>query len=157
MKHSETLEQFLLRSSNVLFPDQTRAPKRLTVHSRSSEGDTPLHVAALGGDRRGSVRKGRFLSGMFSGWAQHGLDSIVRMEGYRTEYAGLHLVARRKNDSFEFTVFDGSSVVWQATARDMEAAKGGAIFEAREWLGHPSVPLPAWEPITDEISARECP
>ena len=51
MKHSETLEQFLLRSSNVLFPGQTRAPKPLTVHSRSSEGDTPLHIAALWGDR----------------------------------------------------------------------------------------------------------
>jgi hypothetical protein len=26
------------------------------------------------------------------------------------------------------------------------------VFEAREWLGHPSIPLPAWEPFTDEIS-----
>jgi ankyrin repeat protein len=51
MKHSETLEQFLLRSSDVLFPDQTRAPKPLTVHARSSDGDTPLHIAALWGDR----------------------------------------------------------------------------------------------------------
>ena len=39
------------RSSDVLFPDQTSAPKPLTVHSRASDGDTPLHVAALWGDR----------------------------------------------------------------------------------------------------------
>ena len=51
MKHGETLEQFLLRSSDVLFPDQTSMPKPLTVHSRASDGDTPLHIAALWGDR----------------------------------------------------------------------------------------------------------
>jgi uncharacterized protein len=51
MKHGETLEQFLLRSSDALFPDKTRIPKPLTVHSRASDGDTPLHIAALWGDR----------------------------------------------------------------------------------------------------------
>jgi ankyrin repeat protein len=51
MDHGETLEEFLLRSSDVLFPDQTRIPKPLTVHSRASDGDTPLHIAALWGDR----------------------------------------------------------------------------------------------------------
>jgi uncharacterized protein len=51
MKREETLEEFLLRSSDVLFPDQARMPKPLTVHSRASDGDTPLHVAAFWGDR----------------------------------------------------------------------------------------------------------
>lgn len=51
MKHGETLEQFLRRSSDVLFPDQARAPTPLTVHSKASDGDTPLHLAALWGDR----------------------------------------------------------------------------------------------------------
>jgi ankyrin repeat protein len=51
MKHGETLEEFLQRSSDALFPDETRAPKPLTVRSRSSDGDTPLHIAALWGDR----------------------------------------------------------------------------------------------------------
>ena len=77
---------------------------------------------------------------------------MVRMEGYRAEYAGLHLVAKRLASSFEFTVFDGISIVWQATADDILAAKDGAIFEAREWLGHPSVPLPTWEPFTVRTS-----
>jgi hypothetical protein len=72
------------------------------------------------------------------------------MEGYQTHYAGLHLLVRRQQESFEFTVFDGSSIVWRANASDMEAAKDGAIFEAREWLGHPALPLPAWEPFTDD-------
>jgi hypothetical protein len=74
------------------------------------------------------------------------------MEGYRTEYDSLHLLVQRQEQSFEFTVRDGSSIVWRANAPDLDAAKDGAIFEAREWLGHPSVPLPAWEPFTDEIS-----
>jgi ankyrin repeat protein len=51
MKHGETLEQFLLRSSDSLFPDLTHAPNPQTVRSRSSDGDTPLHIAALWGDR----------------------------------------------------------------------------------------------------------
>ena len=51
MEQGETLEQFLLRSADVLFPDQTRIPKPLTVHSSASDGDTPLHIAALWGDR----------------------------------------------------------------------------------------------------------
>jgi hypothetical protein len=74
------------------------------------------------------------------------------MEGYRAEYASLRLLVQRQEESFEFTVFDGSAIVWRANAPDMDAAKDGAIFEAREWLGHPSVQLPAWEPFTDEIS-----
>ena len=51
MKHAETLEQFLRRAADSLFPDETRAPNPLTVHSKSSDGDTPLHIAALMGDR----------------------------------------------------------------------------------------------------------
>jgi ankyrin repeat protein len=51
MKHTETLEQILRRSADILFPDQTRAPNPVTVHSKSSDGDTPLHIAALWGDR----------------------------------------------------------------------------------------------------------
>ena len=51
MKHGETLEQFLRRSADSLFADQTRAPNPATVHSKSSDGDTPLHIAAVWGDR----------------------------------------------------------------------------------------------------------
>ena len=51
MKHGETLDQSLRRTSDVLFPDGTRAPTPITVHSKGSDGDTPLHLAALWGDR----------------------------------------------------------------------------------------------------------
>jgi len=51
MRHGQTLEQCLRHSADALFPDQTRAPKAVTVHSRSRDGDTPLHIAALWGDR----------------------------------------------------------------------------------------------------------
>jgi ankyrin repeat protein len=51
MKHGETLEEFLRRSADTLFPGQSRALNPLTVHSKSSDGDTPLHIAALLGDR----------------------------------------------------------------------------------------------------------
>jgi hypothetical protein len=74
------------------------------------------------------------------------------MEGYRAEYASLRLLVQRQKESFEFIVFDGNAIVWRANAPDRETAKDGAVFEAREWLGHPSIPLPAWEPFTDEIS-----
>lgn len=50
MEPAKTLEQFLQRASDVLFPDETSAPAPLTVHSKASDGDTPLHVAALWGD-----------------------------------------------------------------------------------------------------------
>ena len=49
MKHGETLEQFLHRAADVLFPGGE--PERLSVNSRASDGDTPLHIAALWGDR----------------------------------------------------------------------------------------------------------
>jgi hypothetical protein len=75
---------------------------------------------------------------------------MIRMEGYRTQYASLHLLVRQQEESFEFTVFDGSAIVWRANAPDMKAAMDGAVFEAREWLGHPSIPLPVWEPFTHE-------
>ena len=80
------------------------------------------------------------------------------MEGCRAEYASLCLVVQRREESFEFTVFDGNTIVWRANATNREAAKDGAVFEALEWLGHPSVPSPAWEPFTEEIRpAQESP
>jgi hypothetical protein len=51
MEHGETLEQILRRAAGTLFPDQTRDPNPVTAHSKSSDGDTPLHIAALWGDR----------------------------------------------------------------------------------------------------------
>jgi len=51
MKHSETLDQILQRAAESLFPDQAKTPKQIGVHSKSSDGDTPLHVATLWGDR----------------------------------------------------------------------------------------------------------
>ena len=52
-KHSETLEQFLNRAADVIFPMRMfdRKPKVLTVQSRGADDDMALHVAALWGDR----------------------------------------------------------------------------------------------------------
>jgi uncharacterized protein len=49
MKHAETLDQFLQRAAATLFP--AGQPDTLSVASRSCDGDTPLHLAALWGDR----------------------------------------------------------------------------------------------------------
>ena len=49
MKHSESLDEFLDRAAEFLFP--AGRPDALSVHSRASDGDTPLHLAALWGER----------------------------------------------------------------------------------------------------------
>ena len=53
MKHAETLEQFLERAANVLFPTREwdKQPKDVDVNTRSCVNETPLHLAALWGDR----------------------------------------------------------------------------------------------------------
>ncbi|WP_171088935.1 ankyrin repeat domain-containing protein [Usitatibacter rugosus] len=48
-KHTETIEQFLSRTGEVLDPLEKARP--LSIHTRGSDGDTPLHLAALWGDR----------------------------------------------------------------------------------------------------------
>lgn len=48
MNHSPELEAFLVSVSDVLFPHLD--PHPVDVMARSSDGDTPLHVAALRGD-----------------------------------------------------------------------------------------------------------
>jgi cytohesin len=50
MKGEETLEQFLKRAAETLFPDG-QVPKDYSIHSKASDDDTPLHTAALWGDR----------------------------------------------------------------------------------------------------------
>lgn len=50
MKHAETLEQFLQRAGDTLFP--AGKPKVVSVNSKNYDGDTPLHIAALIGDRQ---------------------------------------------------------------------------------------------------------
>lgn len=49
MKHGESLDQFLERARGVLFPGGSDDP--VTVGTRNGDGDTPLHIAALWGDR----------------------------------------------------------------------------------------------------------
>lgn len=53
MKHAETLEQFLERAAQVLFPTRPwdGEPKNLSVKTKSCLDETPLHLAALWGDR----------------------------------------------------------------------------------------------------------
>ena len=51
MKHGETLDQVLRRMSAVLFPERAGEPGPVGVHSRRSDGDTPLHIASLEGNR----------------------------------------------------------------------------------------------------------
>jgi len=53
MKRGETLEQFLERAANALFPNREfdGEPKTLGVKTRSCDGETPLHIAAQWGDR----------------------------------------------------------------------------------------------------------
>jgi ankyrin repeat protein len=51
MKHFETLDQLLQRMSDVLFPERAGEPGPVSVHSRRSDGDMPLHIASLEGDR----------------------------------------------------------------------------------------------------------
>lgn len=53
MKQRETLEQFLRRAEEALFPAGASEPT--TIHSRSSDGDMPLHMAALWGDRHAAI------------------------------------------------------------------------------------------------------
>jgi ankyrin repeat protein len=49
MKQRQTIEQILKWAHEALFP--AGADKPTTIHSRNSDGDTPLHIAALRGDR----------------------------------------------------------------------------------------------------------
>jgi uncharacterized protein len=49
MKQRETVEQFLKRAEEALFPAGASEPT--TIHSRNCDGDAPLHIAALWGDR----------------------------------------------------------------------------------------------------------
>ena len=54
MKKRETLESFLRRASHVLLPHLDHpetGPASIRFDSRAGDGDTPLHVAALWGDR----------------------------------------------------------------------------------------------------------
>ena len=54
-KRAETLEQFLERASGVLFPDDIERPRSISFNSKSCDGDTPLHIAALWGDRHAAL------------------------------------------------------------------------------------------------------
>lgn len=49
MKHGESLEQFLARAGETLFVAGVEEP--MTIHSRNADGDMPLHMAALWGER----------------------------------------------------------------------------------------------------------
>jgi hypothetical protein len=49
MAKKVTLELFLLGASEALFPH--RKPRVIDVNAKASDGDTPLHVAAIRGDR----------------------------------------------------------------------------------------------------------
>ena len=53
MKHAETLEQFLERAAEILFPNREwdGEPKTLSVKTRDCDNETPLHIAAAWGDR----------------------------------------------------------------------------------------------------------
>lgn len=51
MKHDQTLDQYLHSLSDILFPERAGEPGPVTVHSRRSDGDTPLHVASFAGNR----------------------------------------------------------------------------------------------------------
>lgn len=46
-----TLEQILIRASEVMYPH--RKPRVIDVNAKASDGDAPLHVAAIWGDREG--------------------------------------------------------------------------------------------------------
>jgi uncharacterized protein len=48
MQGGGPLAEFLARAADVLFPADP--PRAVTVDSRASDGDTPLHIAALWGD-----------------------------------------------------------------------------------------------------------
>src|SRR5215469_4252766 len=47
-----TLNEFLKSASEVMFPH--RRPRVIDVNAKASDGDTPLHVAAIRGDREGA-------------------------------------------------------------------------------------------------------
>ena len=47
-KKRQTLDEILLRVSGVMYPD--RPCHVVDIHSRDSDGDTPLHKVALWGD-----------------------------------------------------------------------------------------------------------
>ena len=47
-KQRQTLEQVLIRTSKVMYPDLE--PQVIDVRARASDGDTPLHKVALWGD-----------------------------------------------------------------------------------------------------------
>jgi hypothetical protein len=51
MKHDETLDQYLQSLSDILFPQRAGEPGPVTIHSRGSDGDTPLHIASFAGNR----------------------------------------------------------------------------------------------------------
>jgi len=51
MKHDQTLDQYLQSLSDILFPERAGEPGPVTIRSRGSDGDTPLHIAAFAGDR----------------------------------------------------------------------------------------------------------
>ncbi len=51
MKHDQTLGQYLQSLSDILFPERAGEPGPVTIHSRRSDGDTPLHIAAFAGNR----------------------------------------------------------------------------------------------------------
>jgi ankyrin repeat protein len=51
MKHDQTLDQYLQSLSDILFPERAGEPGPVTIGSRGSDGDTPLHIAAFEGNR----------------------------------------------------------------------------------------------------------
>ncbi len=51
MKHDQTLGQYLQSLSDILFAERAGEPGPVTIHSRRSDGDTPLHIAAFAGNR----------------------------------------------------------------------------------------------------------
>jgi uncharacterized protein len=51
MKHDQNLDQYLQSLSDILSPQRAGEPAPVTIRSRRSDGDTPLHIAAFAGNR----------------------------------------------------------------------------------------------------------